>query len=303
MLIKAILVNDTRAEMHVGCISVINNITDLLASWGIEIIYYHPVTKRWDESDDFLSAFNEADVVILNAEGSIHSSNGRAIVLSELGSFCKENNKKSVILNGTYYNNNDLVYKNISCFDLVYSRDMYSLNNLTKKGVDAKFSPDMTFYKNLGAIGKERNQTSFFTTDSVFSDISSKLENFCSDKNVNWFPMTNSGLSLESYISTLADASVVITGRFHAVCFCLNIGVPFAFLESNTPKISFLMKDVFGDKYLKKRVLNEVDVIGIAIDALPAFDKHENECIISYKKRAFFQFRELGKNIHDLSVS
>lgn len=41
---------------------------------------------------------------------------------------------------------------------------------------------------------------------------------------------------------------LVVTGRFHAVAFCLATHTPFVAVDSNTPKISSLVRDVFGDE-------------------------------------------------------
>jgi polysaccharide pyruvyl transferase WcaK-like protein len=40
------------------------------------------------------------------------------------------------------------------------------------------------------------------------------------------------------------DSSKVVTGRFHAVCFCIRLRVPFDFMCSNTPKVEDLLRDV-----------------------------------------------------------
>jgi hypothetical protein len=48
------------------------------------------------------------------------------------------------------------------------------------------------------------------------------------------------------FIKQLLEAELVITGRFHAVTMCILTKTPFVAIESNTPKISHLLLDVFG---------------------------------------------------------
>jgi polysaccharide pyruvyl transferase WcaK-like protein len=50
-----------------------------------------------------------------------------------------------------------------------------------------------------------------------------------------------------AFFNYLASHSFVITGRYHTVTLALAAGVPFVALESNTPKISWLLQDALGD--------------------------------------------------------
>lgn len=50
--------------------------------------------------------------------------------------------------------------------------------------------------------------------------------------------------SLHAFLHRLCDGTrVVVTGRFHGVCLCLKIGVPFLAIGSNTHKIEGMLQD------------------------------------------------------------
>lgn len=48
---------------------------------------------------------------------------------------------------------------------------------------------------------------------------------------------------LDAYCLALSQSAGVVTGRFHTVCLCIGLGVPFVAVASNTPKIESLLAD------------------------------------------------------------
>lgn len=54
----------------------------------------------------------------------------------------------------------------------------------------------------------------------------------------------NAAPDLRAFLQAIADgALVVVAARFHGVCFCLKLGVPFLAVSSNTPKIEGMLAD------------------------------------------------------------
>jgi polysaccharide pyruvyl transferase WcaK-like protein len=50
--------------------------------------------------------------------------------------------------------------------------------------------------------------------------------------------------STQTFVRLLAEGTrVVIAARFHGVCFCMKVGVPFLAVSSNTPKIEGMLAD------------------------------------------------------------
>ncbi|WP_186171480.1 polysaccharide pyruvyl transferase family protein [Vibrio chagasii] len=57
------------------------------------------------------------------------------------------------------------------------------------------------------------------------------------------------------YEDNLEQVDFLVSGRFHSVCFAINLGLPFVALSSNSHKIEALVKD-FG--LSKDRIINDV---------------------------------------------
>ena len=56
---------------------------------------------------------------------------------------------------------------------------------------------------------------------------------------------------LDAYCLALTRSAGVVTGRFHTVCLCLGLGVPFVAVASNTPKIESLLADAGLDASIR----------------------------------------------------
>src|SRR5690606_12491123 len=52
---------------------------------------------------------------------------------------------------------------------------------------------------------------------------------------------------VESFTRFVLAHEFMVTGRYHAAAYCLALETPFVSLESNTPKVSSLLSDVFGN--------------------------------------------------------
>lgn|GEM_PF-945289 len=64
------------------------------------------------------------------------------------------------------------------------------------------------------------------------------------------------------FIEKIKSKSFVLTGRFHTITLCVKTETPFVALESNTPKISALLTDIFGSdqRVISQEQLKEFEV-------------------------------------------
>jgi hypothetical protein len=88
------------------------------------------------------------------------------------------------------------------------------------------------------------------------------------------------------YASYLSAHELVLAGRYHAVCFCLATRTPFVAVESNTPKISSLLSDVFGSN---RRVVTAREIDGAALDQFAVWSPAEEEALgrfLDYAERS-----------------
>ena len=120
---KAVIFNDTSHDYHLGCELVINNLTNLLKKNNITVIGKSKVGERWFENQDILNKIDIADLLIVNGEGTIHNTTMNAIWLLKVSEYAKKRNKKSVLINSVYENNNISLKKYMDCFDLISVRE------------------------------------------------------------------------------------------------------------------------------------------------------------------------------------
>jgi polysaccharide pyruvyl transferase WcaK-like protein len=66
----------------------------------------------------------------------------------------------------------------------------------------------------------------------------------------------------DQFLKTIAsNTKLVISGRFHGVCLCLKVGVPFLAVRSNTYKIEGLLEDAgFADRLVSIDALADRDM-------------------------------------------
>ena len=105
----------------------------------------------------------------------------------------------------------------------------------------------------------------------------------------------------EKFIHEIINHQFVITGRFHTVTLCIKTKTPFLAIESNTPKISALLNDVFGNK---KRLISmeQLEAFqGFIPENFTSFSKNELDSMNSYNDQAQdkidFMFREIYNDI------
>ena len=171
---NAILLNDTSYELHHGCEIVIKNIRYLLNSRGIRIIANNPTGVDWKSNQNIINKLEEADLIIINGEGTLHHDQPRAQELISIGEHAKKLGKPSVIINATYQSNSKLFTEKTKYFTKIYVRESASQRELAEAGIAAKVVPDITFYSDLSFERAKKTKLIGFT-DSVYDDVSNTL--------------------------------------------------------------------------------------------------------------------------------
>ena len=81
---SVVLLNDTSFENHHGCNIVVENIKRNLEKRNIKLLATNPIGKDWKKNKSFLNYLNQADGVVVNAEGTIHDDSEYAYSLLEI---------------------------------------------------------------------------------------------------------------------------------------------------------------------------------------------------------------------------
>ncbi|CEA05843.1 Polysaccharide pyruvyl transferase [Pseudomonas saudimassiliensis] len=140
---RTIVFNDTSIDDHHGCQLVMNQISTLATSVGMDIVVSCPLGYEW-ESDEWLKAeVRKAELCIVNGEGTMHDDAPNAMRLGHLAQFCAAENIPCVLINSVWQQNVEL-NELAPFFTAIYVRDPLSQAELARIGVSAQVVPDLT---------------------------------------------------------------------------------------------------------------------------------------------------------------
>ncbi len=265
-MIKAAIVNDTGGKGHYGCDLVMARLREELARAGGTEVWSHPVGVDWQPLENELLNRPQVDVVIVNGEGSIHHSatRPRARYLPAMGPFAKNRlNAGTFLINATICDIDQSVADDLKAFDAIFVRDDGSRRALAEYGLTSRVVADLTLGASLPSADKREG---IGVTDSVLGEAAADLAKLAIQNGWNSQVMhdrkrAKSGTTsfwsrfgrgkhnddFGSFARFLSSHKLIVTGRYHTVTMCIATRTPFVALESNTPKISWLLDDVFGN--------------------------------------------------------
>lgn len=135
MSIKALLVNDTRSEQHLGCQYVVENLFTEAekASFSISDTISVSSKNYLEECKDKIKA---CDFLLINGEGSLHHNKERAKGILETAKHANSVGKKAILINTVWQSNSDLL-KYLEYFDFISCRESLSTKEVTSAGFEA----------------------------------------------------------------------------------------------------------------------------------------------------------------------
>jgi polysaccharide pyruvyl transferase WcaK-like protein len=329
---RVAIINDTRPTSHYGCLMVMKNLEVLLQQQGIEVVWTWPVSIDWRKHKSEILNKPQVDAVIVNGEGTIHHGPRRwqAQALAEFAEYAHDELKiPAFLINSTLYANNASLYEHLAFYDAIYVRDRASHNELNTFKIENIFVPDMTFAVSSNLESFQRKP--ICVVDSVMQKDVPFLKGFGKKHHADYCSMivarpTNysfwkrprkylletikwmmgerhRSLNPKAFESYLGQYQLVVTGRYHTVTMCLKNRVPFLALESNTPKISYLLKEVFGNT---RRVISAKELNAVKLDDWNTYSNNEMEAIDTFLKRAecanFEMIQKIVVSIKNVSV-
>lgn len=279
-VITAVLINDTRADRHHGCTSVMDAIEQLSAASSIEMLATNPVHLDWRTNTAFRSAFDRADLVIVNGEGTVHSGKPEGRALLAAGDAARAAGKRSAIINFSWHGNDVDMERQLASFDLVAVRESRSFASVAEIRSDCRLVPDLSLY---GPRPKRRERSGVGFGDSVMAHVTDALIRKSGELNARAMPIRFAGAGvggkarfarsfvsrdalrhphegaaaarrlawhsgattpdLDEYLNRLSHLDLLVTGRFHGVTLALRALTPVLAVASNTPKIEGTMAD------------------------------------------------------------
>lgn len=336
---KAVVLNDTTLDNHHGCTLVMRVMAENLRKVGLEIIDRGFVGQDWQKNERLKKSISNADIVIVNGEGTIHHNRLAGLSLLKVAKFCKESRVSCVLINSTYQDNDISYKKYLEHFSLITVRESYSKNELDKIGIESSVVADLSFYTEVE--GKSRT-SQIGVTDSVIRGTTEALylmantnsryvycpiifedptlaktfaclkgmKNLISKKLLLdpalLLKLITSYLQQRryfeqddyQYIENISRFRMLVSARYHALCFATICLTPFVALASNSHKIEGMLHDIGVDN---KRILSVESLTPESVEENSIFTSQELSNIKTYCFQAKKNIEEMFEKIAILS--
>jgi hypothetical protein len=266
---KAVLINKTDVAGHHGCTLVNRQIDALAKEAGITIVANLPLNSDWDGL-----APKKFDTIIVNGEGTLHSSKDGARRIAEVPAWANRRGVSAHLINSVYQNNGSEIIQGISRFQSITVRDQKSARELQGSGVECRIIPDLSLTWKVQA--PQKRGKSIIVNGSVIESVRRDLYalsnrthpylpikaappcsrrkriyelrrtlTFFHPPSVKRARYRNAIPTFESFVSYLRKhAAGIITGRFHMCTIALCLEIPVVAVPSNTHKIEALFDEI-----------------------------------------------------------
>ena len=253
--ISVVYLNATADVPHVGCLAVTYAHLKKIFSRGFNVKVYGSTELKFFWKNDLKTSLkiveqsilandiSSSDIVIINAEGTIHHNKG--LHLLAISSFSQSIGVPVFLLNATIddVNGFDDIFRKMK--DIVV-REEYSYLYLRGKNINCRFCVDDFINADFNQISNKDIDKKYLITDwhphveSLVLPIVKKINNFESE----FAPMyyENAYNDWQNIIVKYSMASLVIAGRYHSIYAAGLAGVPFVALPVNSHKSTGIIK-------------------------------------------------------------
>lgn len=313
------LINDSTSYRHIGCDAVVATIRRAAALRGYVEVARSPAGRFF--SDKYEPLLRDSELMVINGEGTLHDDVPACQGIAYFAAIAKERGKRVALVNCSYSGNSAVTTRLLSGCDVLAFRDRQSARAFAPDS-EHFVTGDLSLHSFAALERRPTGRICF--TDSVTPAATQSLAelgcrlgaHYAPVKDSTFYPFSDTvrfgAAHLRRYPAQLAkaagslwsaarqcdrrgferemqSASLLVTGRFHAVVFCLRNSIPFYFAPSNTGKIEWLLEDAGLDP--RSRTLNKLEsqLAGgrtpaqIVRDA--AFSPAEGEAIAAYLQR------------------
>lgn len=227
---KVMVFNNT-SRYHNGCKKVMQYIHHDIRKGGhilTESVFGNCQDINYNQSN-----FDDADLVIVNGEGTMHHDKKTALDLIDMLSYAQREGKKTMLINTVWQEMtpSPSVVKTLRNCDYVSVREVKSQRQMHNMDVDADVNIDLSYFVHVSPKKYKRSGTvigRFFDKREINSKQHVHLNIFKQE----W----------EEIVNILRWSDCFITGRHHEMYAACKARCPFVVVEGNTWKNSGLME-------------------------------------------------------------
>lgn len=311
--LKALLLNDAALLGHHGSALVTEQIVRLARAAGITVAH----GWSWDAGQRALAARHPPfDLVLVNGEGSIHSSSRSSVRIAALArDLARGPGPPGYLINATIEGNTPDIDAALGGFRLRFVRDSKSRATLARAGVAAEVVHDLTL--SAAHLPRAQGTGALLVTDASDQGKTRRLmavadriadAQILTLRTAPPWPARGSpsrrigfllkrtatrlappsprslryagALTREAFVARLArGARGILCGRYHAACIAIRMSLPFVAVEGNTSKTSALLEDIGLAERLVS--LDALERAGEGFD-VPAFSDAERARIAAF---------------------
>lgn len=273
--VKVVILNDTSIERHHGCTRVMRLLQEGLVRHGFTVSARSPVRHDWRRDAAIRAAMEDAALIVINGEGTLHHGKSAAADLLSVTDVAGDT--PVALINTLYQDNPPDWSKWLNKMAYVSTRDSRSADQVEMctgrrpfvvpdLSLSARVAPQPTIDKiiygdsikeevarqladlarseraplvpSVSAYKGMRNGDGFFARLRRRRMIARHLRRV---KAVN--PTLELCASEDAYANRVASAGLYVTGRYHGTCYAMAAGIPFVAVKSNSWKIEALIAD------------------------------------------------------------
>jgi polysaccharide pyruvyl transferase WcaK-like protein len=254
-------------------------IETLVAKNGFHIEGTSAAHENWETNQNFMRALDNARLVIVNGEGTIHHDRPAGRQLLRIGRCAKERGIPAAMINTGWEENGTEFYELLKEFTLIAARDSKSARQIRQGGLPCSIVPDLSLYGRCDRAPSSRSGGVVFS-DSVDRFKAIDLERcrraiggktlsiiYPRAEPLGYLKFIREGFAIRDaltpkilldiirvrhklwqsdiapFMESLSSAELLVSGRFHACTLALATGTPFVAIPSNTGKIASLIAD------------------------------------------------------------
>lgn len=242
------------SSYHGGSAAAYNSICTEIINCGNIIV---------DDDDD-----DDYDLLVVNGEGSMHHGSGGFKKKINLIARALDSNKRVYLINTVWQDNPPDSLELLKRCEQVVVREVLSQEELERNGVKSRVFIDQSYHEYID----ENVPYLDYKGAVVFTDFWSKDFDCFVKLTSKWAQkfhyLDMQSMSWSSIVKSLRTASLLVTGRHHAVYAACKAETPFIAMRGNTHKIEGLIKTANVDIPVFSRFdnLKECVVEGISSD-------------------------------------